>query len=1256
MSNSALIGSVIERKAGPSVPPKPNQTGATGFPSARHRSQSAFSKARGEAKKSNRAQQVPVVESLPPPPKGLPNLEDADDWRRQAEEENQRRVACMSHEEREQEKREILERFGPNIADVLRKAREAREAKTKETVPSLDGLSIDTTLKSPTADKRVIKSAMASRPSSPPPESATSTRPSSRADRRLRFAELTPQDVHVYESAPPSPRKKALALPPPTPDDGPTTSLGTYGVSGFLASTPANGEVPNASENGEHLEEGTPEYIRRHFFPSASANDPALAWINTGKSDANEGSSNSTLRFDLSGAPIPPEVSSTLPTHLGLHHHAEGSHAGYTLDDLFLLSRSTVPGQRASMLDVLGRIARRIGKSSRDVIEQLKGQETILRKRILAAGVEAMGERGTLGIRAVEVMWVCIVAWDDNLAGVEGAELKDFSEDGALASIPLDFVLPQISNAFAVEALPQESLIQLLAIIHRLALESNEVAETIVGTKNLISNLLHAFILTPYPPEADSPLPKPFAIQVLTTLANASRSNASSLRGSADALLRFILTLPPLSPYPLPLATSLLASTFQFYTALASYGLYAQTAGTAHEPFHRIRQYVLSDQCQSVQLKDAWLGLLESWMVCARDPHMTTPDHDILWSQVVAWGWAEDILALRQRLTSEHTNVWTSQWRSLAAWLEGASVNSVKGGESEKNTIISAVRDGFANGVEHTVIEECMRAIGRVLPTRSTQVDMKALATHAKALSAAIRLWLSCLPSSSQQGLNAPPFSLPFPQITALCGRLASHPIWGSAYSQAEPSTVHVHLRALSCLLAAYLDMSRVLPGTTDDLWIAQALSILPHLLPGDEESAIKTICSLVGLVNPSFMASRSWLVPPAIWDKNALEAVAPFLTYSLQKSDTRIGATWMTPQSIKTSTTQRLPPLSACQPNTRNGLPLPMGRDWLFSPLDYLLRSGETDIFKSLPSSWDASEVDLVRATFLLARVARQVLTMHGLGAMVMTREETVFGCMKVFMLEHGQQQESETSAEEVFRDAIVGDFMKDLLAPFTIGSSSTNPESTESTVLLDVVATRFLGPSTPFYQYYTDFVGLYDSISFSHPLFARLLLPPISMRYPSDFRKYLWVDYAHVIRTIKTPVEDVVAGSIAEYLWPVETNAEIITGYLRATTKGHADGFLRLVAVHHIACNIWPDLRSADEREDVAEERAVKLLQAVDNQGQLEGVREIVTYRQTRDKTLMPPACFEQKGDWIDGRKALAVRCGHGVMNRLEKLFSHV
>lgn len=973
----------------------------------------------------------------------------------------------------------------------------------------------------------------------------------------------------------------------------------------------------------------------------------------------------SSLRFDLTGTPIPSSLSSSLPTHLGLHHHAEGTHAGYTLDDIFLLSRSTVPAQRASMLDILGKIARKLATGLVDpekAIPELKGQEYDLRKRILAAGVEAMGERGSLGARAIETMWVCIVAWADELNTFQGVRRQNPSESDIGSSFPLDYVLPQTASAFNAAALPYESLAQLLAIVHHLAQASNDSCSKITSTDGLVAGLIQYFLLKPIPPPEVAAPPEPFAIQVLISLASASRKDATSLTSPADALLRFVVVLPHSSPYPISLSTSLLTATLRFYTVLASYGLYSQIAITAREPFHHLESYVLSPSCQSSSLREAWLGLLEVWMVCARDPHHTTPSHDILWSQVVGWGYSEHLLQLRAHIGTENLGVWGHLWRTLAAWLEGCSVNAIKGGEAEKTTIVQSIRGGFESGAEHIVVENTLRNLKRLfenVPANGGGVFEKEvfdeITSLAGILAACIRLWSSCLPTHTQEPLQAPPFSLPFPQLSAFCASLAVHPFWDALHSRDKelPPYARSGLRQLSLLLASYLNLSRALPGTTDDLWIAQAFAILPRLLPGDDEFAMKTIESITRLVVPSFMASRGWNVPSVIWEKKGLEPVLPFLVHGIRSGDVHVGPVWPTPYSISSSTTLRLPP-APIGTQERKKPNLPLYPDWIFCPLDYLLRSGETNVFKSLPASWDASETELVRATLLFARVHREVLQLHGLHEETMTREETIFNCMKVFMLEHGQQDPDNSSNEEVFRDSIVGSFMDDLLAPFSFPFSSTTKSRSQHprSDLLDSVATRFLGPGTPFYQYYTDFVGLYDSISFSHPTFARLLLPPLSMRYPVDYRKYLWVDYGHTLKTIKTPIESILSDDIAEYLWPVETNTEVITGYLRALVRGHVEGFLRLVAVHHVASNVWSDLQGEDR---ISEEKSVKLLQAVVGQGDINVIRDIVLYRQSVGSSLQapvllfPPACFGQEGEWRVGRKELVGRAGDDVKDRL-------
>lgn len=143
-SNSHIVGSIIERKPTSgfnNTRKTPPSTGKTGFPAVQHRSQSAFARSREQARKSAALSQqrtVPEVKtSVKVPP--VTTQEVSSSWRDQISKENEVKVASMSEAEIEEERRQILERFGANIGDVLKRARLAREKlKEKDVLPSFD--------------------------------------------------------------------------------------------------------------------------------------------------------------------------------------------------------------------------------------------------------------------------------------------------------------------------------------------------------------------------------------------------------------------------------------------------------------------------------------------------------------------------------------------------------------------------------------------------------------------------------------------------------------------------------------------------------------------------------------------------------------------------------------------------------------------------------------------------------------------------------------------------------------------------------------------------------------------------------------------------------------------------------------------------------------------------------------------------------------------------------------------------------------
>ncbi|KIK60384.1 hypothetical protein GYMLUDRAFT_605721 [Collybiopsis luxurians FD-317 M1] len=1133
--------------------------------------------------------------------------------------------------------------------------------------------------------------------------SRSGTRPNSpnKASRKLRFAELAPDQVHVYPSAPSSPKKQSLlALPPPDPEGG-AISLGTF--NGTLA--PSTNTSASKSEDGLP-EEGTPEYIRRNFFPSAPADNPDLAWILSSPSSSQD--QGSDLRFDLTGTPIPSSKTLSLPTHLGLHHHAEGTRAGYTLDDIFLLTRSTVRAQRAAMLDVLVGVARwlKAGNINEDPeIEAARlkllslpnsqtSQPPVL-KRILFAGLEAIPERGVVGARAMDVVWECIVGETKDQEGLGDLEFelggieREISDDvDLITALPLADVLPQFLNLLlsppdsdAHDSLSVQTHSklsgpttptqrQILSILTRLARYSNTYAETVAKEPGLVEGVLKTFILPSSSSTADVFVPETSAIRFLSILATASRTNAETLCetiGAGDALLRFVV-LPP--------DDSTLIEIMLFYTILARYGMFSRVATDAKEAWWRIGDHIAilgSSRSQSnLRLIRVYAALIESWLVCATDPHRTTPSHELLWSQVKGWEWGASLTSLLSALLDnradkgveedadsttkigktnpDYLSTLAAVWRSLSAYLEGAKVNGVRGGEDERTEATLVLKRVFDPNMLQ-MLSELIQSLNQKLKTSQIELDMKEIALLATTLFSVIRLWLGCCSSASVEGL--PPFELPFATISELCANLVGHDLW---HSTTVPPLL---MRPLTTLLTFLLHLSPRLPGSHPDLWLAQAFGVLCTLQQGDEEYALNIISQILGALSPEWAAQRGGVgAPGSVWEeKGGLKGVlGPFLSYEInpqREPYVYIAPSCSSPRSIGMCTTLRVPASRSRRANTEwrpRGLPL--HSDWTLSPITHLLRSGsDYSIFKqpgALPDAWDASETEVVRASLALARVEREVLSrfasslMTAIGA---KQEDVVLGCMKVFMLEHGvgtgdtkAASENERTLQEVFRDAVVGRQMPELLELFTVkavSSSTLVPPSSSSSAPLEVAALPLLGTSVPFYQFYTDFVSLYDSISFSHPLFSRLLLPPTSMLYASDYRKLLWNDYNHILRGIRVEVGDVIVGQggIKEWMYPMETDPEILNAYLRALIKsgggGGLQGFLRLVAVHHIASNIWPDL---GEEGAADEDRRSRLLKAVIEQGGMDIVKDVLRYQQSSafEEFLFSPRCYGGTDEW--------------------------
>jgi len=354
------------------------------------------------------------------------------------------------------------------------------------------------------------------------------------------------------------------------------------------------------------------------------------------------------------------------------------------------------------------------------------------------------------------------------------------------------------------------------------------------------------------------------------------------------------------------------------------------------------------------------------------------------------------------------------------------------------------------------------------------------------------------------------------------------------------------------------------------------------------------------------------------------LEILRPLLHYTVLPDLTNIvGPTTPRSDYLKATSTLRPPPPPTS--NTRRGPGLPLSSTWIFSPLDELLHSATSDALAQTPPDWDPSELDLVKAILILAQI-------H-LGPRIdaqMTRSELLLNLMKVFMLEHGQQTPTNHSETDLFRDSTISTLLKSLisltLTPLPASSKGSN---------LEQACISFLGPETPFFQWYTDFLALYESISFSDYSFTQLLFPPLSIKYPVDYRRLFWSEHTSILRGIRLEGKDVPLESdqgLEAFFEPVESDQSVLDGMIRASSRGWLrDGtFLYDVAVHHLASTLW-----GDGEEEVRKGMLVGVLSTCPDTS----VRDIYKYS----------ARIEDKGDRRSVVQSLA---GARGVQRLEKL----
>lgn len=104
-------------------------------------------------------------------------------------------------------------------------------------------------------------------------------------------------------------------------------------------------------------------------------------------------------------------------------------------------------------------------------------------------------------------------------------------------------------------------------------------------------------------------------------------------------------------------------------------------------------------------------------------------------------------------------------------------------------------------------------------------------------------------------------------------------------------------------------------------------------------------------------------------------------------------------------------------------------------------------------------------------------------------------------------------------------------------------------------------------FQDFYTQFLEQFQSVSYGDYSFAACVLVPLAQRHNVKWRKLLWSEYAGCLRALDCP-EAMLCYEINEYLYPEETDESLIKSYSQALSGNllRPNTISHRIASHHV------------------------------------------------------------------------------------------
>ncbi|KAK9766148.1 hypothetical protein K7432_004986 [Basidiobolus ranarum] len=819
-------------------------------------------------------------------------------------------------------------------------------------------------------------------------------------------------------------------------------------------------------------------------------------------------------------------------------------------------------------------------------------------------------------------------------------------------------LLPRLRYLLDYSRLPDFSISQIFKILVQIAQHSVESSRAVFDCPDMI-NTIRGYISRQWPPYSDervNQFPNVLAVKLMRIWAQSNRSIAKELidKELVNSLLRFMVVDPDiLKKEDQARGYQLQLETLKLWNILTTYGFYCHILGDFHQEFvkyvsalSQLQPWTQTDLISRLRTKKVVLffRLLENLTYAAVDTHSTEPEHAVCWPHVTLFSSYAILLFNQISQTLEEQESFkgdmtlcelamASMGQYLSGWLRYVDSNDTtdlpqvlelrkqlnldswttsKMFEHSALRITSLINDiskaektkesHFIPGLylsNRLRTAEYMYELSAICNYVSTYLDL--VTKMKKFISDFYGLGQTLLTSTNLLSL-----------LDCLSQNFQPETEWMSQIVRGQYLAIYSWVNLFNKICDTLKPKEEIPEGLFSAFtsYYTATIVLATRPLAGDEAIAESMI----------FYALRPRNIQKLVQDvddstlqvpDNLREILEPFLNSHLGKEENIVQSRVVSYRLLKQTQSlffQRAPQLN------RNWF-----AQWTLSPID--------DVVKITKETEEVEEIcgfsvfDIITNTLKYTKLVNHIASDSGFDSHIncLTGVRKI---MKIFSINYRVNGEDLFLMDEVehLLDTLYNKYIAEFIklgdqTPFDLEEASDS--------------------GIPFYQFYQDFLNLYVSVSFGNQVFARMVLPPLAMNYPSEYRLALWSEYFEMLSTFRIPLNDAPApNGLKGYFYPVERNFTLLQLYIRAlltrkVTKQHTP-FLYWIAVHHLSENVQQRLSKYKSSEVGSSEPLLMMMRdfITKSQSDKELCSDLANYHNS-ESTFLSPDCCEASTD---------------------------